>query len=55
MQHYLGITQSTLSNIMAGNTKYPTVITISYICQGVQIDLKEFFDDNLFINLDDEW
>ncbi len=54
MQHYHGITQSTLANIMSGNTKYPTVITISYICQGVQIELKDFFDDSLFYNLDDE-
>ena len=43
-----GITQSTLENIMADNTKYPRIITISYICQGIQIELKDFFDDDLF-------
>lgn len=49
-----GITQSTLENLILGNTKYPRIITISYICQGLQIELKDFFDDNLFKNLDDE-
>lgn len=43
-----GITQSTLENIMTNNTKYPRIITISYICQGVQMELKDFFDDTLF-------
>lgn len=49
-----GITQSTLENLILGNTKYPRIITISYICQGLQIELKDFFDDNLFKNLEDE-
>lgn len=49
-----GITQSTLENLILGNTKYPRIITISYICQGLQIELKDFFDDSLFKNLDDE-
>lgn len=49
-----GITQSTLENLVLGNTKYPRIITISYICQGLQLDLKDFFDDAVFKNLDDE-
>ncbi len=49
-----GITQSTLENLILGNTKYPRIITISYICQGLQIELADFFNDNLFKNLDDE-
>lgn len=49
-----GITQSTLENLILRNTKYPRIITISYICQGLQIELKDFFDDPLFKNLDDE-
>lgn len=49
-----GITQSTLENLILGNTKYPRIITISYICQGLQIELKDFFDDDLFKNLEDE-
>ena len=49
-----GITESTLENLILGNTKYPRIITISYICQGLQIELKDFFDDPLFKNLDDE-
>lgn len=49
-----GITQSTLENLILRNTKYPRIITISYICQGLQIELKDFFDDDLFKNLEDE-
>lgn len=38
-----GITQSTLENIMANNTKYPRIITISYICQGTRDGAERFF------------
>lgn len=48
-----GITQSTLNNIIKGNSKTPTLQTIVYLCAGFDIELIEFFDSNLFKELDE--
>jgi transcriptional regulator with XRE-family HTH domain len=49
-----GMTQSTLSNITSGRSKNPTVSTIKKICDGLDITLVEFFDTDVFKNLDQE-
>ena len=49
-----GITQSTLSNLVLGKNKSPTVSTIKKICDGVEITIQEFFDSNVFDNLEQE-
>ena len=49
-----GMTQSTLSNITSGRSKNPTVSTIKKICDGLDITLVEFFDTDVFKNLDRE-
>ena len=43
-----GITQSTLENIMNGNSKNPKLLTITRICKGTGISLNEFFSDEVF-------
>lgn len=43
-----GLRQSTLSNILNGNSKNPTIASIKKICDGVEISLSDFFDDPLF-------
>jgi len=48
-----GITQSTLNNIIKGNSKTPTLQTIVYLCAGFNIELIEFFNSNLFKDLDE--
>ena len=47
-----GITQSTLDNIVNGNSKNPTLLTIVRICDGIGITMKEFFSDPLFLDID---
>ena len=42
-----GISQSFLREIELGN-KRPTIETVSYICDALEISLKDFFDDDLF-------
>ncbi len=42
-----GISQSFLREIELGN-KRPTIETLSYICDALEISLKDFFDDDLF-------
>lgn len=49
-----GITQSTLNNIISGRNNSATIATIKKICDGLEISLLEFFDDDLFKNLEQE-
>ena len=41
-----GLRQSTVSNILNGNSKNPTMISIE--CDGLEISLSTFFDHPLF-------
>ena len=49
-----GITQSTLNNIVSGRNNSATVATIQKICNGLNISLLDFFDNDLFRNLEQE-
>ncbi len=45
------ISQSTIENIMLGNSKNPKLKTILKICEGLNIELKDFFDSTYFEKL----
>lgn len=49
-----GITQSTLNNIICGRNNSATISTIQKICDGLDMDLAEFFDSDLFRNIEQE-
>ena len=49
-----GMTQSTINNIINTGSKNPTVSTIKKICDGLEITLSDFFDDELFTSLEQE-
>ena len=49
-----GITQSTLSNLVLGKNKSPTVSTVKKICDGLEITIQDFFDDDIFNDLEQE-
>ena len=49
-----GLTQSTLQSIICGKIENPKVLTIVRICDSLKIELKDFFNDNLFKNIDIE-
>ncbi len=49
-----GITQSTLNNIVGGRNNSTTISTIKKICDGLEISVQEFFDSELFNNLEQE-
>lgn len=49
-----GITQSTLNNIVSGRNKSATVSTVKKICDGLEIDIQEFFNSELFEKLEQE-
>ena len=45
-----GITYSTLQNVAGGRNRSVTVETIHKICIGLDMELMEFFDSELFRN-----
>lgn len=47
-----GLTQSTLSSIINEGSNNPTLVTVSKVCVGLKITVREFFDDALFENID---
>ena len=49
-----GLTQSTVQSIICGKSHNPTLLTVVRICDSLNIDLKDFFDSELFKNLDIE-
>ena len=49
-----GITQSTLNNIVSGRNNSATVATLQKVCDGLGMDLAEFFSCDLFRNVEQE-
>ena len=49
-----GLAPSTLKNILGGNSKNPGITTIKILCDGLDISIKEFFDSELFDDLEQE-
>lgn len=46
-----GIPYSTLSSFLNGKSEDPKISTILHICEGLNISLQEFFDDELFLDV----
>ena len=49
-----GLYQSSVNNIISGLSHSPKIITLYRICQGFNITLAEFFNDEIFMNIDDD-
>lgn len=49
-----GIPQSTLNSILDGSSKNPKILTILRLCFGLNIELKDFFNDKVFSSLNDD-
>lgn len=49
-----GITQSTLNNIIGGRNRSTTVSTVQKICDGLDITITEFFQSDLFEQIEQE-
>ena len=54
LAYYAGMPQSTLKNVMNGNSKNTGIVTIKIICDGLDISLEEFFKCGLFGKLEQE-
>ena len=48
-----GVPYSTISSFLTGKCSSITLTTLLHICEGCNISLKDFFDDDLFKNISD--
>jgi len=49
-----GVTQSTVNDIIKGTTYNAGIATIKKLCDGLGISIRDFFDSDLFTNLEQE-
>ena len=49
-----GVSPSTVYSMLNEKSKNPGVISIQKLCDGFEISLREFFDSELFENLEQE-
>lgn len=49
-----GISRSTLSKFLAGKRKIIRLDMVEYICEALNMKLKDFFDDDVFENIEIE-
>ena len=49
-----GVSPSTIYSMLNTKSKNPGVVSIKKICDGLEITLRDFFNSNLFDNLDQE-
>ena len=49
-----GIAPSTIYSMLNTKSKNPGVVSIQKICDGLEISVREFFDDPLFDELEQE-
>ena len=47
-----GVTQSTVNNIVSGRNNRATVSTIKKLCDGLDIEVPDFFNSPLFRGLE---
>lgn len=49
-----GVSSSTIYSILNEKSQNPGVVSLKKICDGLGISLREFFDSDLFDNLEQE-
>ena len=47
-----GVSPSNISDVLRGKVSEPTISTILHICEGANITLKDFFDSELFAEVE---
>lgn len=49
-----GVPKSTINGLLSTNIhSLPRLPTLLHICEGLGTNLKEFFDDDIFLNVED--
>lgn len=47
-----GMSSSNISDCLRGKVKEPTISSIIHICEGLGIQLKDFFDSPVFLDVE---
>ena len=50
LSYLAGMSSSLISDCQRGKVKEPTISSIIHICEGLDMQLKDFFDSPLFID-----
>ena len=50
LSYLAGMSASNISDCMRGKVKEPTISSIIHICEGLDMQLKDFFDSPLFLD-----
>ncbi|MCL1902785.1 MAG: helix-turn-helix domain-containing protein [Oscillospiraceae bacterium] len=54
LANYAGVPPSTVYSILNEKSKNPGVVSIKKLCDGLDITLREFFDCDIFDDLEQE-
>ncbi len=54
LSYISGVSNSTIQNMFYGKSQNPGIITIKKLCDGLEITIIEFFDNDLFRSLEQE-
>lgn len=54
LSYMAAVPQSTVKSILNDESKNPGIVTIKKLCDGLDITLMDFFNSELFKNLDQE-
>lgn len=54
LSYQSGVPQSTIKSILNDESQNPGVVTLKKLCDGLDISILDFFDDQLFENLEQE-
>jgi len=49
-----GVSPSTIYSMLNTKSKNPGVVSIKKLCDGLEISIREFFDNNIFDNIEQE-
>ena len=54
LSNIAAVPQATIKSILNGESKNPGTVTIKKLCDGFEISIREFFDSDLFDDLEQE-
>ena len=54
LSYIAGVPQSTIKSILNNESKNPGIVTIKKICDGLEISIPNFFNTDIFGNLEQE-
>lgn len=49
-----GVNPSTIYSMLNSKSKNPGVVSLQKLCDGLEISIREFFDDDIFNNIEQE-